>query len=119
MIVQIFIAVTELIAIWFMQDKRTEFRKFAPVFGMLGQPFWFYSSYMAEQWGAFVMCFFFTFAWIKGFKEHWFDERKNEMTSEQYYELICDAVDRIGGDSKLDYKDYVRRVLKEALERKG
>jgi hypothetical protein len=35
-IVQIFIAVTELIAIWLMQDKRADFRKFAPVFGMLG-----------------------------------------------------------------------------------
>ena len=118
MIVQIFIAVTELIAIWLMQDKRADFRKFAPVFGMLGQPFWFYSSFIAEQWGAFTMCFFFTAAWVKGFKEHWFDERNKPMTSEQYYDLICDAVEKIGTETKLDYKDYVRRVLKEALEHK-
>lgn len=116
MIVQVFIAVTELIAIWLMQDKRVEYRKFAPIFGLLGQPFWFYSSFVADQWGAFVMCFFFTAAWIKGVKEYWYDTRNDRLSEDQYYELIVDAVEKIGTESRLDYKDYVKRVLKEALK---
>lgn len=113
MIVQAFIAITELFAIFLLQDKRESHRKFAPIFGLLGQPFWFYSSYEAEQWGAFILCFFFFAAWVKAFKEYWIDEKK--MSPEEYLYLISDAVDKIGGDNRLDYKDYVKRVAKEAL----
>lgn len=116
MIVQIFIAVTELIAIWLLQDQRKSHRKFAPVFGILGQPFWFYSSYQADQWGAFILCFFFTAAWIKGLKDYWFTNQDTPLTSEQYFELITDAVEKVGTNSKLDQKDYIKRVLKEALK---
>jgi len=113
--VQLFIAVTELIAIWLLQDKRENHRKFAPIFGLLGQPFWFYASYTADQWGAFILCFFFTAAWIKGLKDYWFTKREQALTSEQYFELITDAVEKVEKGSKLDQKDYIKRVLKEAL----
>jgi hypothetical protein len=116
MIVQIFIAVTELIAIFLIQSKKESHRKFAPIFGLLGQPFWFYSSYEANQWGAFVLCFFFTAAWIKGLKDYWFTEQDTPLTSEQYFELITDAVEKVEQGSKLDQKDYIKRVLKEALK---
>jgi hypothetical protein len=115
MIEQLFIAITELVAIWLLQDKRESHRKFAPIFGLLGQPFWFYSSYIADQWGAFILCFFFTAAWIKGLKDYWFTKREQALTSEQYLELITDAVEKVEKDSKLDQKDYIKRVLKEAL----
>jgi hypothetical protein len=114
-IVQIFIAVTELIAIWLLQDERESHRKFAPIFGMLGQPFWFYSSYQADQWGAFVLCFFFTAAWIKCLKVYWFTKKEQKFSNEQYLELIVDAVEKIEKGSKFDQKDYIKRVLKEAL----
>jgi hypothetical protein len=115
MMVQLFIAVTELIAIWLLQDKRESHRKFAPIFGLLGQPFWFYASYTADQWGAFILCFFFTAAWIKGLKDYWFTKREQSLTGEQYFELITDAVEKVEKGSKLDQKDYIKRVLKEAL----
>jgi len=114
MIEQVFIAVTELIAIWLLQDKRKEFRKWACVFGLLGQPFWFYSSYQANQWGAFVLCFFFTAAWLKVIKDYWFTPEKG-MTNDDYYQLIIEAVDKLSQDEKMDYKNYINRVLKEAL----
>jgi hypothetical protein len=38
------------------------------------------------------------------------------MTNQDYYELITDAVDKLSSTSKLDYKDYIQRVLKEALK---
>lgn len=115
MMVQLFIAVTELIAIWLLQDKRESHRKFAPIFGLLSQPFWFYASYIADQWGAFILCFFFTAAWIKGLKDYWFTKREQALTGEQYFELITDAVEKVEKGSKLDQKDYIKRVLKEAL----
>ena len=114
MIEQIFIAVTELVAISLLQDKRNEFRKWACIFGILGQPFWFYSSYQAGQWGAFILCFFFTAAWCKGIKDYWLTPEKG-MTNDDYYQLISEAVDKLSQDEKFDQKDYIRRVLKEAL----
>jgi hypothetical protein len=115
MIEQVFIATTELIAIWLLQSKDKNYRKWACVFGLLGQPFWFYASYEANQWGAFTLCFFFTLAWLKSLKDYWLTKDK-EMSNEDYYQLITEALDKADNSSKLDYKDYIRRVLKEALK---
>lgn len=65
------IAITGAMAIWLSQDRRDEWKKYACIFGLVGQPFWFYSSWATEQWGVFVLCFFYTLAWLKGFKLHW------------------------------------------------
>ena len=56
---QIAIALTGVVAIWLSQDHRIQFRKWASIFGLIGQPFWFYSAYSAEQWGIFSLCFFY------------------------------------------------------------
>jgi len=45
MIDQILIALTGATAIWLSQQKRANLKKYACLFGMAGQPFWFYSSY--------------------------------------------------------------------------
>lgn len=68
---QIAIALTGVVAIWLSQDKRNSFRKYACIFGLIGQPFWFYAAWTAEQWGIFILCFFYTWAWFKGFRVHW------------------------------------------------
>jgi hypothetical protein len=70
---QIAIAFTGVIAIWLSQDTREKYRKFACLFGMAGQPFWFYSAITAEQWGIVVLCCFYTYAWAKGVKNNWFN----------------------------------------------
>lgn len=71
---QIMIALTGVIAIWLSQDKSHDFRKYACLFGLVGQPFWFYSSFQAEQWGIFILCFGYTYAWWKGFKVNWLEK---------------------------------------------
>lgn len=71
MIDQIAIALTGVVAIWLSQDKRENFRKYSSIFGLIGQPFWFYSAYEAEQWGIFVLCFFYAYAWGRGFINNW------------------------------------------------
>jgi hypothetical protein len=75
---QALIAITGIVAIWLSQDSRAGWRKYACLFGLAGQPFWFYSSYIAEQWGIFILCFFYTFAWLKGVRVHWMPESKTE-----------------------------------------
>jgi hypothetical protein len=50
---QIGIAVSGVVAVWLTQDKRESWRRWACIFGMLGQPFWFYAAWKAEQMGHF------------------------------------------------------------------
>lgn len=73
---QIAIALTGVTAIWLSQSEQGGFRKWACIFGLVGQPFWLYSAYTAEQWGIFVLCIFYTLAWFKGFRVHWLSEVK-------------------------------------------
>lgn len=71
MIAQFFIAILGVTAIWLSQDKRANARKWASVFGLAGQPFWFYAAYTSAQWGIFILCFFYLVAWAKGFYNNW------------------------------------------------
>lgn len=115
MIEQVFIAVTELIAVGLLQAKTRQYRKWAAIFGLLGQPFWFYTSFQQEQWGVFLVCFCFLALWIKSLKDNWLTPQTG-FTNEDYYELINDALDNLENTNKLDHKDYIRRVAKEALK---
>lgn len=67
-------------AVWLSQDPRDEWRKFASIFGLIGQPFWFYSAYSAGQWGIFALCFLYTFSWARGFRNNWM--RKNNAAND-------------------------------------
>jgi hypothetical protein len=68
---QIGIAFSGVIAVWLTQDKRQSWRRWACIFGMLGQPFWFYAAWKAEQWGIFALCMLYTYAWARGVWVHW------------------------------------------------
>jgi hypothetical protein len=68
---QIAIGFTGVVAIWLSQQSKEEWKKYACIFGMIGQPFWFYSAYKAQQWGIFGLCFFYSYSWITGFYNNW------------------------------------------------
>jgi hypothetical protein len=72
MIDQIGIAATGVTAIYLSQDHRENWRKWACIFGLLGQPFWLYATFTAGQYGIFGLCFLYTLAWARGLKAHWF-----------------------------------------------
>ena len=78
MLSQIVIAVTGIIAIWLTQDKREQRQKYACFFGMAGQPFWFYVTFTAEQWGIFILTIAYTLAWLKGLYTYWINPAKNK-----------------------------------------
>ena len=68
---QIGIILSGVIAVWLTQDKRTSWRRWACIFGVLAQPFWFYAAWKAEQWGIFAMCTLYSYAWARGLWTHW------------------------------------------------
>lgn len=68
---QIAIAVFGVTAVWLSQDPRIERQKYACIFGLAGQPAWFYAAWAAEQWGIFALCFLYSFSWLRGFRQHW------------------------------------------------
>ena len=60
-----------LLAIYCAIDPKQSKRRYAPVFGLLAQPFWFYTTYQAQQWGIFVLSIAYTLLWLKGLYTAW------------------------------------------------
>lgn len=71
MIEQLAIAMTGVTAIWLTQSKSPKARRFACLFGLAGQPFWFWAAITAQQWGIVVLCCFYTVAWARGVRNNW------------------------------------------------
>lgn len=68
---QIGIAMCGLMAIWLSQCRHYDARKWACIFGLIAQPFWFLATWKAHQYGIFAVCFLYTFSWCKGFYTYW------------------------------------------------
>ncbi len=68
---QLIIAITGCTSIWLVNDHREAWRKWACVFGMVGQPFWFYSAFHAQQWGILTLTLVYTVSWARGFWNSW------------------------------------------------
>jgi hypothetical protein len=68
---QVMIAVFGVASIYLSQQPRVELQKYASIFGILSQPFWFYTSFVSANWGIFILCFFYLYAWSVGFYHHW------------------------------------------------
>ena len=73
--IQFIILILGAIAIWLSQHNKEYFRKWACVFGLVGQPFWIYDSYMNQQWGIFILSFVYGYCWLMGFKTYLRNEK--------------------------------------------
>lgn len=58
-------------AIFLANDPRSWVKRWAPVVGLISQPFWFYATYHSRQWGVFAVSFLYTAAWLRGFYYAW------------------------------------------------
>lgn len=87
MIDQVVIACTGLSAIWCTQHKNPKVQRFACILGLIGQPFWFWTTYQAEQWGLFFLCFVYLGIWLMGLKNNWLN-RPKEWTMNEPEDLI-------------------------------
>lgn len=67
---QIFIMILGSSAIW-MVGKTGNVRKWGFIVGLMGQPFWFYTAWEAQQYGIIAMCLFYTYSWGNGVYQNW------------------------------------------------
>lgn len=73
---QFFIAIFGVSAIWLANDNRTSVRRWGCIFGLIGQPFWMWSAWSAQQWGILALTFFYTAAWVRGIRTNWLGAEK-------------------------------------------
>ena len=76
MIDQLFIGVFGVASIWLANDPRPNYRRWACVAGLIAQPAWFWSAWHAQQFGIFVLAFFYTAGWIRGIRTNWLGAEK-------------------------------------------
>jgi hypothetical protein len=68
---QILIPLTGVTAIWLTQSPNENARRYACLFGLAAQPFWFWATWEAQQWGIFAVSILYTASWLRGFRTHW------------------------------------------------
>lgn len=73
---QIGIALFGVTAIFMSQDRCLSVQRWACVFGMLGQPFWYWTAIATESWGILILCPFYTLAWARGVWSFWILPRR-------------------------------------------
>lgn len=69
---QLMIAFSGMVAIYLTQQGNLSLKKYAPILGLIGQPFWYYTTLMNEQYGIFVLTLGYTYLWGLGLYNSWF-----------------------------------------------
>jgi len=70
------IIVFSCLAIWLV-GRREPWRRWGFIVGLLGQPFWLWSSWQHEQWGIFAVSVWYTYAWMQGIWNFWIRPGEN------------------------------------------
>lgn len=73
---QLPIALLGVTAVFLSQSANKELNRYASIFGLIGQPFWFYMAYKTSSWGVFFLCLLYSYSWWTGFKRHWLTKPK-------------------------------------------
>lgn len=102
------IAIFGVTAVALSQSVSASARRWASVFGLVGQPFWFYSAATSQQWGIFVLCILYSIVWAKGFYSSWVNPPR--WTTE---EMVANAVEKIANDGRWMASDKVAAALTE------
>jgi hypothetical protein len=68
---QLFIALFGLSSIWMAMGKNDRLRKWAPVVGLCGQPFWAWFAIEAQAWGLGVLVVAYTLVYCRGAWVQW------------------------------------------------
>lgn len=71
MIDQVAIGVCGVTSVFLSQAKLRHVQRWACIFGLCAQPFWFYATWTAGQWGIFGLSFIYTFGWMRGVYNFW------------------------------------------------
>jgi len=68
---QLLIALFGLTALTLALGSSPRGRKWAPVIGLAGQPFWFMATIPTEQWGMVALCVAYTLVYLRAVWAHW------------------------------------------------
>jgi len=77
-IIQVGVLVFGLLAIWLVYSQNTLIARWAPVFGLLSQPFFVFAAWQAEQYGMLVLSVFYTVSWCRGIYRCWFQKYQDK-----------------------------------------
>lgn len=53
------------------QQRRPDWKRYACLLGMAGQPFWFYAAWQTGQVGIFIIVCLYTYVWALGIYNNW------------------------------------------------
>ena len=70
-LIQVIIFTTEALAMYLTQQSNKDLQKYSPIIGLLGEPFWIYTSYISEQWGILGLSIIYTYIWLLGYYNYW------------------------------------------------
>lgn len=68
---QVALTILSSLAIWIAQDDRRHVRRWGAVFGLISQPFWFYTAFQTQAWGIFIMTVVYSLSWGRGVWQGW------------------------------------------------
>jgi hypothetical protein len=69
---QVMIAVCGICSIWLSNAPDADQRRWAPILGIIAQPFWMWTTWQAGQWGIFALSFVYAAGWARGIHTYWF-----------------------------------------------
>jgi hypothetical protein len=70
-VIQLALAFFGLSAMWMALGKSTRARRWAPIVGLCGQPFWMVFAVQAEAWGLLVLSFAYSAVYLRGAWVQW------------------------------------------------
>lgn len=70
-IAQLMIPFTGLIAVTFMSSQNPRTRMYGGLFGLAGEPFWFITAYLNNQWGVIILVFVYLVSWSLVVYKNW------------------------------------------------
>jgi hypothetical protein len=71
-LVQLFIAVFGLSALWMAMGRNDRLRKWAPLVGLAGQVSWAIFAWQTGGWGIAILVVAYTLVYLNGIRVHWF-----------------------------------------------
>lgn len=69
--IQLALAFFGLSAMWMAMGKSTRARKFAPLVGLCGQPFWIVFAVQASAWGLLTLSLAYSVVYVRGAWLQW------------------------------------------------
>ncbi|MGV8823013.1 hypothetical protein [Methylibium petroleiphilum] len=69
--IQLALAVFGLTAMWLAMGGNARGRRWAPIVGLCGQPFWMWFAFGVQAWGLMVLSLAYTVVYLRGAWVQW------------------------------------------------